>query len=470
MFISQLFPFEYVGQESKVIIYGLGEYGKSYIEQILATKWCEIVGVTDTDTSKRVEGYSFLDIGELKRTKADYIIIATASAENTGYIYQRLSESGIPDSKIVSVLDRIGKDYKSYCVKKKKNEILNILIQNFGGLGDGVVNLSVYDKITGMLKAAEIDIQCRQASGEALYAGKRWVRSIIDATDKVDVSEYDLVLRLVHGIEVIWFDEERCRQHAPELCQTVRMLRATADDIKKDIHADQYQTAIQLQRARVKGWDRYRTLGHGDVLGLTADMVKVDMDEKYASDYRDLHLSRYLTIHFGAYWIEKYKKLQVKVWPRRYFEALVSRLQMRYPEYEIVQLGDKNTEQVQGVSRYIKDQNLELVKYILKNSLLHIDSEGGLVHLATALGTKCAVLFGPTPQEYYGYPQNINMNAEGCHNCMGLQEDWYVQCLRDEQEPECMYGITPEMVYEKVSGYLDEISRRGKCAREGDAV
>jgi ADP-heptose:LPS heptosyltransferase len=51
---------------------------------------------------------------------------------------------------------------------------------------------------------------------------------------------------------------------------------------------------------------------------------------------------------------------------------------------------------------------------------MHIDDEGGLVHMATALGTKCAVLFGPTPVGIFGYEQNINICADTCKECFGI--------------------------------------------------
>lgn len=59
MTINGIFPFEYVEKNSKVIIYGLGKYGMSYIEQVQATGWCEIVGVSDTNAEKESERNSF---------------------------------------------------------------------------------------------------------------------------------------------------------------------------------------------------------------------------------------------------------------------------------------------------------------------------------------------------------------------------------------------------------------------------
>ncbi|MBR5162824.1 MAG: hypothetical protein IKW79_02235, partial [Schwartzia sp.] len=95
----------------------------------------------------------------------------------------------------------------------------------------------------------------------------------------------------------------------------------------------------------------------------------------------------------------------------------------------------------------------ELVKYVLRNAVLHVDIEGGLVHLATQLGTKCAVLFGPTPVTFFGYPQNINIVSPRCAGCHGLYEDLN-HCAKEQAEPECMRSITPEMVMEAIAKYM----------------
>ena len=97
---------------------------------------------------------------------------------------------------------------------------------------------------------------------------------------------------------------------------------------------------------------------------------------------------------------------------------------------------------------------MELVAYTLKKSLLHIDIEGGLVHLATQMRTKCIVLFGPTQEEYFGYEENINIKAGSCHDCYGMYLD-QSKCARHMEKPECMYSITPEMVMKSVREHLE---------------
>lgn len=457
MKVYQIFPFEYVEKDSRIMIYGLGKYGLSYIEQVQATQWCKIVGVSDIDSSKNRWGYPFFAIDELKGVEADYIIIAISATNMVAEVYQQLLEQGVPDEKIVSTLIRSGENYKCMPQAVHKSDSLQILLQFGGGLGDCVVCLSAYEKIIGMLQKAEIDIQCRGNYGKALLDNKAFLRTIIDVTEKTDYDAYDLVLRLDHSIAVLRYDEFRCEKYAPELNEKIQMLIATSKYVRNDIKGTGERFSIQIRMAVIKAWNRYFALGHGEVLGLTADMVHIELAERYQDEYRKLKLGKFLTLNRGADMMSKYKTMQTKVWPLKYYEDLVRIIKDKYPKYEIVQLGGKDTEQIEGVDRYIKGQNFELVKYILKGSTLHFDCEGGLVHLATALGTKCAVVFGPTPIEYYGYQQNINITAGKCHNCMHLTEDWYVKCLKEQNEPECMYGITPEMVFWKISEYLGKV-------------
>ena len=125
-----------------------------------------------------------------------------------------------------------------------------------------------------------------------------------------------------------------------------------------------------------------------------------------------------------------------------------------YPDIKVVQVGAKGFSRIEGCDTYALGYDLEVAKYVLKDSLLHIDCEGGLVHLATQLGTKCVVLFGQTPIKFYAYPDNINLSAGCCHNCYWLTND-FTTCYRGQSEPECMRAITPEMVMEAVRRYLD---------------
>lgn len=457
MTVNQVFPFEYIDKNSKVIIYGLGTIGRGYIEQVQVTNWCEIVGVSDVNCEMKVQGYSFLRFDQLDSMDADYIVIAIATISVVRQVYKQLIELGIPDSKIISTLNRTHQNYQCVSDRADKTDKLQILIRSSGGLGDCIINYSLYKRITDMLQNADIDIWCKTVYGKALYANKKMVRSIIDDQNVVDYDFYDLVLLPEYSVNVVKYNEEKCVRHSPELTEKIQLLKETYDDLSSDILYAPYRRAFQLRRAMKKGWNRYRAIGHGDILNLNADMVEIDLQESYLSEYNKLGLGSYITINRGADKPCIADKIQMKVWPLEYYEKLICILKEKYPQYEIVQLGSNETNPISGVDRHIKGQSLELVKYILKYSALHFDCEGGLTHLATALGTKCAVVFGPTPIEFFSYPQNINITAGKCHNCMELSKNWQIECMRGEEEFECMYGITPQMVFERISEYLSKL-------------
>ena len=151
-----------------------------------------------------------------------------------------------------------------------------------------------------------------------------------------------------------------------------------------------------------------------------------------------------------------------KVWPFEYFEKFVSMFKEKYPNIDVIQLGDNQAPKIKNIDKYILGEEFGTVAHVLNNSLLHIDIEGGLVHMASQLGTKCIVLFGPTPIEY---SNNINIKAGNCHNCYGVYKDTY-KCARDMERPECMYSITPKMVMENVNTYLKEIKYKERIRRE----
>jgi ADP-heptose:LPS heptosyltransferase/SAM-dependent methyltransferase len=108
---------------------------------------------------------------------------------------------------------------------------------------------------------------------------------------------------------------------------------------------------------------------------------------------------------------------------------------------EVIQLGVVAEEKIEGVTHCLNGQtSLEETALLIKHGLCHIDTEGGLVHLANAVHSRCVVLFGPTPVEFFGYPQNINLEPAGCKACWFVTRNWLIECPRHTSGPECMRG------------------------------
>lgn len=143
--------------------------------------------------------------------------------------------------------------------------------------------------------------------------------------------------------------------------------------------------------------------------------------------------------------------LITKVFPR--YDELVAKLRCVAPDdISFVQVGAANSTPISGVDHYLANQTtLQEVAGLIGNSLIHIDNEGGLVHLAHHLGTRSAVIFGPTQVEYFGYKDNINFAPSECGGCWWMRDDWMQVCVRGDSSPRCMVSHDISAIAEKIA-------------------
>jgi ADP-heptose:LPS heptosyltransferase len=124
---------------------------------------------------------------------------------------------------------------------------------------------------------------------------------------------------------------------------------------------------------------------------------------------------------------------------------------------EVIQLGIVEEEKIAGVTHCLNGQtSFEETGLLIKHSLCHVDTEGGLVHLANAVHGRSVVLFGPTPVEFFGYRQNINLEPAGCKACWFVTQTWLIQCARHTDGPECMRGHSPSSVADAAKTIIAE--------------
>ncbi len=161
-----------------------------------------------------------------------------------------------------------------------------------------------------------------------------------------------------------------------------------------------------------------------------------------------------------------------KQWPMEYYQTLARMIKTRFPQFTLVQLEAVRecTPLVAADADLRGKTTLEECKVILKNAALHIDSEGGLVHLRHALhGGPSAVLFGPTSPRTYGYPENLNLRSGACPTaCEWLVTDWLTRCPNRRTPNVCMKTLTPYKVMEKLSPVLEELAARARPAGQTD--
>jgi len=185
--------------------------------------------------------------------------------------------------------------------------------------------------------------------------------------------------------------------------------------------------------------------------------MNMNIDEEAVNKF-ELNGKKFITVHDG--WDENTKirkgKTSTKSYPLENWVKLVMELKAMLPEYEIVQIGGTgNGSDINGCSRNLRGKtSLREAAGILAGSSLHIDTDSGLVHIAVSLGTKCAVLFGPTNLEYCSYGQNLNIAPKKCGNCWWSKDDWMENCPRGLKTAECMESIEPAETAERIKRFL----------------
>lgn len=216
-------------------------------------------------------------------------------------------------------------------------------------------------------------------------------------------------------------------------------------EAQKILFSDIRKYYLIAQYGKEHGWNRrtfpLRCLGYSDEPELEL------MPKKESSDY--------ITIHDGfdvnsSHLISGERS--TKQWKLEHLERLAEFLHKAYPEKRIIQLGSKTGRPIKGVDECLLNKTTITEAFdILSKSCLHIDGDSGLVHAATRMQVPCVVLWGPTPEHFYGYPQNINLRSSVCADaCYGKKEDWMDKCPLGYDSPKCMDEISPERVIAEI--------------------
>lgn len=469
-----LFPYENIPQNARIIIYGAGNVGCCFIKQIMNTRYCEIVAVADKKCDRNdFLGFKYIKPSEIKEEVFDFVVVAINNifvAENI--CNQLISYYKIDGDCIVLGCQREYSDIEEnavedYVCTRRSVPKIHIGVSMGPGLGDIIFYKRFILELISKIKC-DFCIDIYAVPGcygfvESIYSDLTNI-NIIDGDFlllRKNKYNYDIAFVLCMLIKFegrdSWGLIRKDTVFAKIIENLIVRIKENGLDMMK--YTDQY---IQYERAKRIGENCYTSFNYSGIFNIFDYHVNIPLQNEAFRLFDSLHLSNYITLTYG--WCKKVvlKGNTIdKVWPLEYYEKLVKLLKEKYPAYKLVQVGAKDNTKIAGVDYYAIGFDLEVSKYILKYSTLHIDCEGGLVHLATQLGTKCVVMFGPTHISYYGYKENINiMASDCCCECRHLVVGH--ECMRGLDKPECMYKISVGQVFEKTKIYLDGICNRDK--------
>jgi ADP-heptose:LPS heptosyltransferase len=241
----------------------------------------------------------------------------------------------------------------------------------------------------------------------------------------------------------------------PRLKAVVSRLRAFASQHEIEISRRPFLDAYIAQKAVYSNKTRADFLQHVSGIPVSGRQISLACDDGMEAKL-GLTAKPFVTVHsgFDPNFIISTRSA-TKCYP--YFDAVVALLKVRNPGLQVVQVGARNSQKIEGCHLDLRGcTDLPEVAGLLCKSLLHIDNEGGLVHVAAQLGTRSCVIFGPTPVDDFGYADNLNIRPPVCGGCWWINDSWMDQCPRGFSVPPCMERQPPGPIADKINEFLQD--------------
>lgn len=457
------FPIDIIEKNSNIILYGAGTNARKLIDINDRIKWCNIICSLDVN-AEEISNFPipiYRPEYVVSVSNYDFIVVTIFDQQIKEKVAGSLIELGVSRFKIVdgsnATIER-DDNYQQVSNGENSKQELKIAIKPQGGMGDYIACLKVYQEIVKLAPEAQMYVLTEHDNYPASVFYKQ--ENLLEIR-KIDqewngYSEFDLVLDVMLEPVILYVIYERIEKYSLSLLDAIKKLEEYQRQNHIGIHFYQYEGKILMDRAELLGLTRYSLFDISGAFGISDWHVRLNIDDAYYERFQELGLSsKYVTYNLGANDSFLPGIGMTKIWPYEYHLELNSLFKKKYPEIELVQIGGRNMRKVPGADRYILGESLEIAKIILKNAICHFDCEGGLVHMASQLGTKCFVVFGPTPAWFHGYPENENILPHICGGCQGLTECSGFYCYKYNR-PECMYSIKPAEVIDRIGKYLEQ--------------
>ncbi len=324
-----------------------------------------------------------------------------------------------------------------------------------GGIGDYVVIARFLRDLAANVEPFHIDIFCsNQDAADWLFAsvpgfGGAYSEFLFNSQQVVDA--YTTSVRINQFIVV---HTERLRwqkfRSAKKLSKVIDRIVKYRSKIEVFVQQHPYMDNFLAEKIVFSGQNRENFLHEMAGITYTGSALDFETDEG-AIERFGLSGRNYITVNNGFdtdFVISG--KTATKCYP--HYDELIRLFKTNFPGIMVVQVGAKNSTPIKSADlNLIAKTNLREVSAILKQSQLHIDNEGGLVHIAKALSKKSCVIFGPTSPDYFAYSDNINIRPAFCGSCWWITRTWMDVCARGFDEPRCLSDQPPSHVMTAIS-------------------
>jgi lipopolysaccharide biosynthesis glycosyltransferase len=240
------FPIHLVPQESRIVLYGAGQYGKAYYLQNQRCHFCEIISWVDKGYGKNIYGRQILPPITLLGMDYDFILVAVSAQYMADSIREELQGMGISSDKILwnsPAFPIKVNELKTHADLKQYFQKVNRLI--FCGSDEVTMAcLSFLDKHSIQKKIAKFLIQ------ETLDGQKEIMGVEMQMLDEFQYSSDPVLLAVNDGFHIGWLMELYDRG-----CKEISLLSHSC-----------YQQLCELARNEIDQWKRKRLSLKGGAL------------------------------------------------------------------------------------------------------------------------------------------------------------------------------------------------------------
>lgn len=443
----------------KIIVYGAGNNCIYSFYDL--DRYYNIVSVIDADATKHGKkffGKNICGVEEIQHYEYDKVVVTPSNNEGLRNLLENI---GVQSERIYTLQEALDDISTDVGEQQDYDQLLSGAIVFYGGMGDLLIGHSWLVNLQSKYKSdiTSLDLYFSKglfddamlifsdiADGDNLYC--------IDPanSDLFNGKKYGLMLRFCIVPEV-WhynssFSAVFSRQFVDYITKLVDYGNKyynrgffTAGDYCKTVRKqliDKGNTKYHM------AYDVFDEFDHSkEHYGLCVDK---NTEQEYLSNF-NLTGKKFITINTGLN-KEYEKKANTRAWSYDNWKELSVKLKELFPDITIVQVGVRvrDEDDIPADIHLNGKTDLEEIAILLKNAFLHIDYDGGLVHVRHIYGGKSIVLMGPSSSKKHDYPENIYIQTGVCSPCEWITGDWLSNCPHRYEDPICMSSITVEMV------------------------
>ena len=242
---TYLFPFEKILKGSHIIIYGAGDVGQEYLQQMKMTGYCDVIAFIDRAYDKYpsmiIPVYPVEKVGELS---FDYVLLAFKMGAHVSAVTKVLLSYGIEVDKIIYIEPRKAVDVLVVSVGDLQTQLhdyaylhngISIALKYGAGLGDAIVKKKLFTELVSMAPDCNIDIYSPGVGGiiRSIYSDQENLNAIIEdggALYAREMSHYDMAVTVSFMIDLDVLNQERLKAKNPIFTEKMRTLQEKVNE------------------------------------------------------------------------------------------------------------------------------------------------------------------------------------------------------------------------------------------------